>query len=61
MKAVNIAVLLLIGAEAMKLNSNSHDDLDGHYPKNLDQETITALEISEQAGDEARQEQIKDK
>ena len=57
MKAVKFAVLLLIGAQAMKLKSNSHDvDLDNHFPKNLDQETLSALEISEQATDEARAE-----
>ena len=63
MKAVKFAVLLLVSTQAINLSSNSHshDDVNGHYPKNLDEETITALEISEQATDEARQEQIKEK
>ena len=58
MKAINIAVLLLLSADAIKIRNRSHDD--GHYPKNLDEETITALEISEQASDESRQQYIKE-
>ena len=58
MKAINIAVLFLLCAEATKIRTSSHDD--GHYPKNLDEDTITALEISEQASDESRQQYIKE-
>lgn len=49
MKAIKFAVLLLVSVEASKLYSKTlaTDDLSGHYPKNLDEETITALEISE--------------
>ena len=61
MKAIHIAFLLLASTEATKLLGRQHsiDEFpSGHFPKNLDEETITALEISEQATDEARHEQI---
>ena len=61
MKAIKLAVLFLISAEAAKIrNEQFLKDEGDHYPKNLDDETITALEISEAAGDESRQQFIKE-
>ena len=53
MKAIQASVLvLLLGAcEGARILIR---DINTNYPKNLDEETITALALSDQANDEAR-------
>ena len=67
MKAISAAILLLLcSIQAVKIESEVRQasrgrDDETHFPKNLDEETITALELSERATDEARAESIREK
>lgn len=58
MKAIQATTLLLLISFSQGVRIQNRGDVTTNYPKNLDEETVTALALSEQVTDEARNQEI---
>ena len=63
MKAISAAVLVsLVGLSSqVQLRAYQKDNTESQYPKNLDEDTLMTIAFADQATDEARAQEIKEK